>query len=135
MGVEAANLPVFVYGLLRPGCRGFQELNLGGRVDLIGPDRIAGRLHDLGDYPGVVLDGDGVVQGELLLPRNVDLLAALDRYEDYDPADTEGSEYLRVKVTTLGGREAWIYACQRDMAQCPIIANGDWLATMRDRHA
>lgn len=124
-------LPVFVYGLLRPGCAGFEELELGKRAVLVGPDGIAGRLYDLGDYPGVVLGGEGIVRGDLLLPGHSGVLAALDRYEDYDPADPDRSEYLRVRVTTLGGQEAWVYAYALDVTDRPVIADGDWLFRLR----
>ncbi len=126
-------LPVFVYGLLRPGCAGYEELNLSHRAVLIGPDRIAGRLYHLGDYPGVVPGGELTVTGELLLPQDPGLLADLDAYEQYDPTDPDGSEYLRVRVTTLGGRDAWVYAYRPDIGDRPVIAGGDWLAAVRAR--
>lgn len=131
MAKKTDPLPVFVYGLLRPGCAGFAELNLAKRAVVIGPDRIAGTLHDLGDYPGLAMGGESIVTGELLLPRDEDVLADLDAYELYDPADPAGSEYLRIQVTTLGGRLAWVYAYRGDLGNRPIIASGDWMATAR----
>lgn len=124
-------LPVFVYGLLRPGCTGFAELNLHERMIVVGPDAVAGRLYDLGDYPGLVPGGDAIVRGELLLPLDPDVLAALDRYEEYDPADPEGSEYVRVTVTTLGGQDAWVYAYRPGVAGRAVIPGGEWLAAGR----
>jgi gamma-glutamylcyclotransferase (GGCT)/AIG2-like uncharacterized protein YtfP len=135
MAVKTAMLPVFVYGLLRPGCAGFAELKLGERAIRIAPDRIAGRLYDLGDYPGVVLGGESIVVGELLLPRDSGVLADLDGYEQYDPVDPGSSEYLRTRVTTLGGREAWVYAYRQEIGDRPVIAGGDWLAVARSRQA
>lgn len=128
-------LPVFVYGLLRPGRAGFAELNLEERMRVVGPDAVAGRLYDLGDYPGLIPGGEGIVLGELLLPRDPDVLAALDRYEDHDPADPDGSEYLRLRLTTLGGRDAWAYVYRWDITDRPVIEGGDWLALIRTRQA
>jgi gamma-glutamylcyclotransferase (GGCT)/AIG2-like uncharacterized protein YtfP len=120
-------LPVFVYGLLCPRFEGFAELCLADRVDILGPDRITGTLYDLGDYPGLVPSGAGIVVGELLMPRDDGVLALLDAYELYDPANPQASEYVRVRVTTLdGGIDAWVYAYNRDVGGVPVIAGGRW---------
>lgn len=120
---------VFLYGTLMAGARGYRELGLEGRLALIGRDRIAGTLYDLGDHPGAVPGGAKAIMGELLMPRDDRVLALLDDYELYDPADPEGSEYVRVQVTTLdGGIEAWTYAYNRDVSEAPVIASGRWSA-------
>lgn len=128
-------LPVFVYGLLRPGCAGFAELNLAERTVIIGRDRIAGTLYDLGDYPGVTLGGGSSVAGELLLLQDKGVLADLDAYELYSPNDLAGSEYVRTEVTTLSGRLAWVYVYGHSLADRSIIEGGDWLAFERERQA
>lgn len=122
-----APLPLFVYGLLRPGLAGFQELGLADRMTVIGPDRITGTLYDLGDYPGVVPGGTAVVHGLLLQPQDADVLALIDAYEEYDAGDPDGSEYLRVVLRTLHGVEAWVYAYNRPTLDWPIVPGGDWL--------
>ncbi|MFT3967596.1 MAG: gamma-glutamylcyclotransferase family protein [Sphingobium sp.] len=124
---RGAPLPVFVYGTLRPGDVGFAEAGLAGRVDLLGPARVNGTLYDLGDYPGIVPGGSGVVMGELLLPRDGGVLPLLDEYEIYDPADPKGSEYQRLRVLTLDlSLSVWIYSYNRSVTGLPVISGGDW---------
>ncbi|MCE7797965.1 gamma-glutamylcyclotransferase [Sphingobium sufflavum] len=136
-GDDAGPLPVFVYGTLRPGQPGFDELNLSGRVDRIGPDRVAGTLYDLGDYPGALLptaplQGTGWIVGELLMPRDADVLALLDAFELYDPASPDDSEYLRLPVITEGRVSAWIYTYNFPIHPSRAIPSGDW--TNRPAH-
>jgi gamma-glutamylcyclotransferase (GGCT)/AIG2-like uncharacterized protein YtfP len=118
--------PVFVYGLLRPGRAGFAELDLAGRVDILGPALVAGTLHDLGDYPGVTLGGPGLIMGELLLPRDEGVIVQLDAFELYDATDPAGSEYLRVEAVTTTGMTIWIYIYNFPLNGVPVIASGDW---------
>jgi gamma-glutamylcyclotransferase (GGCT)/AIG2-like uncharacterized protein YtfP len=121
-------LPVFVYGTLRPGEQGFVDLDLAGSVDVLGPARVAGVLYDLGDYPGVILGGNGPIHGELLGPRDEAVLERLDSYELYDPADPAGSEYLRVEATTLeDGLSIWIYIYNFPLEDACPIPGGDWM--------
>jgi gamma-glutamylcyclotransferase (GGCT)/AIG2-like uncharacterized protein YtfP len=99
----------FFYGLLRRGQRGHAQLRLGERMCFLGEDTIAGTVRDLGAYPGVTLGGAGRVAGEVHETGDPDLIARLDAYEGYDAAAPATSEYLRVRATTLGGTEVWIY--------------------------
>lgn len=120
-------LPFFVYGLLRPGLEGFVELGLVDRVDSRGSDRIVGTLYDLGNYPGLIPGGDKVIIGELLMPRDAGVITLMDTYELYDPADSDGSEYLRVTTTTLDrGVDVWVYAYNRSVEGYPQLSDGIW---------
>ena len=118
---------LFVYGLLMPGQSGYDELGLADRTQRLGPDRVMGRLYDLGDYPGLVADGSGVVHGEILRSNDASLLAELDAYELYDPEDLDRSDYRRVRIVTLDrAPPAWTYIYLRPLNECPIIETGDW---------
>lgn len=122
-------LPVFVYGTLRPGEPGFVELGLADAVECLGPAQVVGTLYDLGDYPGFVPGGSAIVHGELLRPRDEAVLAMLDHYEIYDPADPAGSEYLRVAaVTSDSGVSVWIYVYNFPLVDARPITGGDWRA-------
>lgn len=119
---------LFLYGTLMTGEPGYRELELQGRLTLIARDRIAGTLYDLGDYPGAVPGGTGMIMGELFLPRDDGVLAMLDKYEVYDPASPAESEYMRVRVKTLDRAvNAWTYAYNQDVNGAPVIASGCWL--------
>lgn len=94
---------------------------------------LSGTLYDLGAYPGLGPDADvGRVAGELfVLPADADL-AALDAYEDYDPADEAGSLYLRrAERLVAPDVDAWVYrlnpvAAADLLARARPIAEGRW---------
>ena len=118
---------LFVYGLLMPGQSGYDELCLADRTQRLGPDRTTGTLYDLGDYPGLIAEGSGVVHGEILRSSDATLLADLDAYELYDPENLDCSDYRRLRITTLSGNlPAWTYIYLRPLNGCPIIEAGDW---------
>lgn len=127
MAEAETTLPIFVYGTLRPGDVGFVETGLVGRVECLGIAQVCGTLYHLGDYPGLVLGGSGLVTGELLLPRDEGVLPLLDEYEMYDPANEKGSEYLRVRVGLFRpSLSCWIYVYNRPLDNTPIIPGGEW---------
>jgi gamma-glutamylcyclotransferase (GGCT)/AIG2-like uncharacterized protein YtfP len=85
--VHAAAAPelLFVYGTLCAGSSHPMASFLAGRARLLGEASSAGRVLDLGEYPGLVddEDPDQRVAGELweLLAPSGPTLAALDDYE------------------------------------------------------
>jgi gamma-glutamylcyclotransferase (GGCT)/AIG2-like uncharacterized protein YtfP len=129
-------LPLFVYGTLRPG---------GERYHLVEPHltgvqaaEIAGlQLWDLGPYP-MAIEGMGRVRGELLAldPETYEMvLARLDIVEGVDPLvpTKPGGLYWRARRTVIlpgcGGPlpEAWVYLGSADRAmRGRRIQSGDW---------
>jgi gamma-glutamylcyclotransferase (GGCT)/AIG2-like uncharacterized protein YtfP len=110
---------LFVYGTLKRGCKNHPHLS--GQV-YVGEARTAPgyRLHDLGDYPGMVADSTDMagVTGELW---SVDAaaLAHLDEFEGVD----EGL-YRRERVTLLApfaDAEVHTYLYARDVAGRPAL--------------
>src|SRR5436190_18383391 len=77
---------LFVYGTLRTGLRPNEVAPLLSAIKLVGSATVRGRLYDLGEYPGVVLEeGCGLVIGELLeMSVSPTPLSALDSYEGVD---------------------------------------------------
>ncbi|HEX9199995.1 MAG TPA: gamma-glutamylcyclotransferase family protein [Acidobacteriaceae bacterium] len=111
---------LFVYGTLHPSRAPREIAGVARKLTHVGHGTIRGRLYDLGDYPGVILDDDATepVHGEVFaLPPDPDALACLDAYEDYRPHDPEGSLFLRQKTTVTladGSRETcWVYVYNR----------------------
>ncbi len=94
---------LFAYGTLMPGHSPPRSMSAHW------PDRIQGKLYDLGDYPGVIEGGttEDVVEG-FTLEFDADELSALDAYED-----TESGEFTRKLVTTGAGHVAWVYVYTR----------------------
>jgi gamma-glutamylcyclotransferase (GGCT)/AIG2-like uncharacterized protein YtfP len=129
---------LFVYGTLRrdSGHPMAQFLSRQGRF--LGPARVAGRLYDLGRYPGLVgaAAPDDWVFGDLYeLTEGAQTLAALDRYEDYDPADPSSSLFERclVKARLAAGEvlTAWAYQFRRPVSEEKRIHSGDYLAARK----
>ncbi|WP_196218123.1 gamma-glutamylcyclotransferase family protein [Streptomyces blattellae] len=142
--MRPARLPFFVYGTLRPG-EPNHDLFLHGRTEAEEPGRLTGAvLYDGPGYPYAVEQiGDGVVYGELVTARAEvygELLAALDRLEEYRPGDPR-SLYERVAREVMRDADgavvrAWVYVAApavavRLRARGTLIEGGDWPAARR----
>lgn len=119
---------VFVYGTLRRG--GSNAFRMDG-AEFVGPATVGGVLYRISWYPGLVLEGDGRVTGEVHRV-GPELLRALDEFEGLAAGEIEGSEYRRVKVEALlGGEEeleVWVYEWKGAFNEDERIQSGDWLA-------
>ncbi len=125
---------IFVYGTLRPSLAPPELKELIGQWRKVGDGFVHGRLYDLGEYPGAVLDSvsETRIAGEVFqLPDDGATIAALDLYEGFDPEDFSASLFVRRKcqVTLEDDRriECWIYVYNRRVAPSTIISNGDYL--------
>ncbi|MDH6165569.1 gamma-glutamylcyclotransferase (GGCT)/AIG2-like uncharacterized protein YtfP [Variovorax boronicumulans] len=119
---------VFVYGTLRRN----------GRNDIarfrpapvfVGEASIAGALHDLGAYPGIVLGGAGRVKGEVYRIEPA-VEAALDLLEEV--AEDDSGEYIKREVrVAVGARwfDCLVYEIHPSrIGDHPVIGDGDWIA-------
>lgn len=123
---------LFVYGTLRPAMRHVLQDALRQHARWLGPGEVAGRLYDLGRYPGLVPNGrGGRVRGDLYrLRQHHVLLTALDRYEGCGPRMPRPREYRREAVRVHSGRLrlwAWVYVYNRPAAALRAVAGGDYL--------
>lgn len=126
---------LFAYGTLLSGA-------LDPRIDAVlhqhcrlgAEATVAGRLVDLGSYPGALKPTrrDQHIHGrliELLAPAKV--LPLLDVYEDYNPDNPAHSMYHRerARAELAGGDacECWIYWLARPPRSAAFIAHGNWL--------
>ncbi len=124
---------IFVYGTLRPANAPPELKALIGHWRKIGDGSIAGRLYNLGEYPGAVLDQHGGVRiiGEVFeLPNDGVTLASLDAYEGFDPRNFDASLFVRrkceVRLDYDARLECWVYAYNRQVAPSTIIQSGDY---------
>lgn len=124
---------LFVYGTLRPARASAEGSRLLKRLRRVGQARVPGRLYDLGEFPGAVLDDSArtSISGELFaLPNDGSILNALDEYEEFNGDDGRKSLFVRTKanVEVPDGRqiESWIYVYNRDPGNAPIITSGDY---------
>lgn len=116
-----------VYGLLRPSESGLDRLRVRSKIVDRGGCRIPGTLIDLGGYPGLIA-GAGEVRGDLLELRSLRAGDALDAFEDFKPADPEGSAYRRVRIRLVRPPvHAWVYLWNGPNDAGSVIAGGDWL--------
>jgi len=101
---------LFTYGTLRPGSR-----------DTV---LISGLLYNLGWFPGAVLGDQSFIVCE---PVPVQNWAHVDAYEGFDPANPEGSLYIRRLVTALDGTTGYFYEFNQPVNPIDLIQSGDWL--------
>ena len=117
---------LFAYGTLRRGApmHGLLE----GRTTWLGRASAAGRLVDLGAFPGLVpaqCPGE-IVYGDLFAIEEAQreaLLDALDR--------NEGASFARVQQRVDGpdgSVRAWVYSYLGETDGRPVLADGDYLA-------
>lgn len=124
---EVAPRHVFVYGTLRRGQ--VHDINLLRPAPRwVGHGAVAGRLHHIDYYPGLVLGGDGTVVGEVYA-----IDSALERELDRIEGIEEGahSEYIKrsVAVEVAGQRlDCLVYeiSAVRALGK-PLIPSGDWV--------
>jgi gamma-glutamylcyclotransferase (GGCT)/AIG2-like uncharacterized protein YtfP len=132
---------LFVYGTLRrdPAHEMFQLLARTARF--VSEARVAGRLYDLGTYPGMTLSpNDTYVKGELydVHPDHwQNAIEQLDAYEACRDADPQPHEYRRelVRAELPSGKavRAWAYVLNRPVLGFREIPSGDYLAASRTR--
>lgn len=129
-------LPVFVYGTLRPGEKNYRRYLAGRTISEVAATA-SGQLYFVADggYP-YVIQGEGSVVGKLvyLVPdRYEQTLQDLDALEEYVPGDEKNSVYLRrralVRLPDGNERVAWIYYWNFPQITGTRITSGDF----RDR--
>lgn len=128
---------LFVYGTLMPASGHPMALRLAAQSTVIGLGTVAGRLYDLGRYPGVVLEtapGERVHGVALALHRPQHTLAWLDAYEGAGETDPEPQGYARVitAVQLTKGQKvaAWIYDYRGPLAFARRLASGRYAMPM-----
>ena len=129
---------VFVYGTLRKGEE--RDINrLRPAPQWVGRAQVAGVMHHLGSYPGLVLGGTGVVRGEVYAV-SPELERVLDEIEEVWPQQT--GEYTKrevmVQLDTTPARELLcvLYEISPERTRGkPVIASGDWVLHRTGRQA
>ena len=133
MGVSRGAAPscLFVYGTLRRSFNNTYACRLAQQGEWLGEARVAGKLYNLGHYPGMKLassDEQAWVVGELYrLPDDPEsaarLLAELDDYE------AEEFERVAAVVEAVGEVpvQVWIYEYSVPVDEALRIRSGDYL--------
>lgn len=117
---------LFVYGTLRQGERA--DLSKNPQMKYVGPDKINGKLYDVGWFPGAKLI-DGIMGFEPAMPtitgdlfEIVDeaVVVRLDSYESFP------SLFDRNQVETGSSKYAWVYTFNPRISEDSLVLNGDW---------
>ncbi|KFG75639.1 hypothetical protein FM21_05780 [Streptomyces mutabilis] len=136
-------MPFFVYGTSRPGALNHTRF-LSGRTRSEEPAHLTGAtLYPGPGCPYAVEGPDGVVTGDLVTARPeayADLLATLDRLEEYTPGDPRDlyDRVARNVARTADGTlvRAWVHVAApavaaRLRARARPIAGGEWRIASR----
>lgn len=132
---------LFVYGTLRREPAHEMVHLLARTARFVSEARVAGRLYDLGSYPGMTLTpNDRYVKGEIY---EVDpdqwwsVIQQLDEYEACTENDPEPHEYrrelVRAELSSGQGVQAWAYVLNRPVLGLREISSGDYLAVSGTR--
>jgi gamma-glutamylcyclotransferase (GGCT)/AIG2-like uncharacterized protein YtfP len=95
---------------------------------------VRGRLFDLGEYPGAILEKTGnPIYGEVFeLPPVQRFLSQLDAYEGFLPRQRKASLFVRERwpVMLNGGerRDCWVYVYKGPLQNARLIPSGRYRA-------
>jgi len=124
---------LFLYGTLLPEYAPDEIAREVRQLHHVGCASVRGRLYDLGQYPGAILDAStGMkIYGQLfVLPTDQRILHALDTYEGFEPSNTKSSLFIRQNATVAlsDGRtvQCWVYVYNRDPGTAPLVSGGDY---------
>jgi len=122
---------LFAYGTLAEDRVPLEIASAVKRLKYVGDGFIFGRLYDLGDYPGAVLDAGArrKIFGKIYeLPSDSKLLNRLDTYEEFDPERPSQSLFVR-KQTSINRPnkktvKGWVYEYNKGVRRRPLIEHG-----------
>ena len=117
---------LFVYGALRKGASNDWRMK---DAKWLGAAEVPGTLVKIDWYPGLVLEGETLVQGEVY-EVGLDLLKELDEFEGIGLKDNPNGEYRRIQAeVSLGGKleTIWIYEWLKGIDDYEVVGSGDWL--------
>ena len=119
---------LFVYGTLRPDSAPAEIADVARTLEFVSAATVRGRLHDLGEYPGLVLDDSPdapLVPGNVFLVADGKTLAAIDEYEGFRVSNPETSLFERTHVAATlpdgGRRTCWVYVYNGDVGSHPMV--------------
>ncbi|WP_339677940.1 gamma-glutamylcyclotransferase family protein [uncultured Zhongshania sp.] len=116
---------VGVYGTLKDGQPNHHLL---GDSMLVEEGWLAGlALHDLGPFPGAVIEANEQPIFVEVYSVSDAVLAKLDKLESYDPNNINDSLFIRKYFSNSDGLDCWIYLFNEDTNNYPLINTGIWV--------
>ena len=129
--MEEINSFLFVYGTLLDDSNEF-AVYLKQHCNFYSKGKLSGRLYDLGEYPGAILDEntDSYIHGSIvkLIDPN-ETLKRLDNYEGYGDDQDQPNLFLReiaLVETGNGAMNCWIYVYNFSVEGFRPIESGDY---------
>lgn len=128
---------LFVYGTLRRNRQNLSQHPFLADCDFISDASVYGELYEIGPYPGLILGGTKLVNGELYQMQHPEhTLSALDIYEECAAHFPEPHEYIRhqLAINLPNGQTvtAWTYLYNRPTTGLTPILNGDYLNHLKE---
>jgi len=122
---------VFVYGTLKKGFSRFYLPELSHPRRRVEPAMLQGTLYNLGEYPGLKLEGQGTVQGEIHLFDNIEqVLRVLDVLEGYHRENRPANLFCRTLVEARDRRgrrrPCWTYIYAGRVSEDRRLDSGAW---------
>ncbi|MCS3735845.1 gamma-glutamylcyclotransferase family protein [Mucilaginibacter dorajii] len=130
--MEITSSYLFVYGTLLINGNQY-AVYLQKHCKLVGEGKIKGRLYDIGQYPGAIIDANAqqYIHGSIYLMDNVEnVLEIIDEYEGLGSDEPQPYEYTRrvVYIETNNGIVAcWVYLYNWDVHHFPEVSGGKYL--------
>lgn len=122
---------LFAYGTLRPDHSPDEIASALTKLRPVGEGFVRGKLYDLGDYPGAVLDPSSKrkIPGMVFrLPEDETVLRKIDEYEEFNPNAPDKSLFIRrlhpVRLTAGKTIRCWIYVYNQKPRNAPLPADG-----------
>jgi len=128
---EAHINKVFVYGTLMKGFWNYKRY-LEGKISRITPGKTYGLLYHLPEGYPALIQGNEIVEGEIMEPVDENLLKQLDRLEGYDSRRSNNLYFreLRSILTDSGEKmSCWIYVYADERyakENGSLVPNGNW---------
>jgi gamma-glutamylcyclotransferase (GGCT)/AIG2-like uncharacterized protein YtfP len=99
--------------------------------------KFMGRLYNIGEYPGAVLDKSGsYVHGRIVRLNDPAVLNNLDIYEGYGPKQPKPNLFIRKLIlaeTDNGPFKCWGYLYNLPLTGLHQITSGDYLMYQKDK--
>jgi gamma-glutamylcyclotransferase (GGCT)/AIG2-like uncharacterized protein YtfP len=128
---------LFVYGSLLNADNEFGSY-LNNTSTLIGTGKFKGRLYNIGEYPGAVIDNENgyPITGSICKLNNPKALAILDDYEGFGPEQEQPNLFIRelLPVETLDGIiNCWVYLYNLEISGLIEIKSGDYKTYLKQK--
>jgi len=123
---------LFVYGSLLDKQNEFGAY-LNANCTFYADGRFKGRLYDMGEYPGAIIDNSvsNYVYGKIYQLNNTkQVFKQLDHYEGFGPDEAQPNLFVRELVSVEAGEttvECWVYLYNLQVDGFRLIGSGIYL--------